>query len=208
MEITRSLLGCREMLTSQGSIQPSITPLEIIHRVVKQPYTWGIPCVLQTRWVTSVSLSLGSWAKGASAGASWENPPGHRTADENGAFFHLERRQLAELLWVSSERGRISSPQQAPSLPKVGESTKKPARGLTALLEKCIPAALLKLQATAQLFAITNIFKEAFLGSNRTCLLQTQTFQKKKGGKEKRKGDLLLDLIFSIWISTTRTITK
>lgn len=76
------------------------------------------------------------------------------------------------------------------------------------LLEKCIPAALLKPQAMAQLFAITNIFKEAFLESDSTCLLQTWTFQKKMGGKEKRKGDLLLDLIFSIRISTTRTITK
>lgn len=52
--------------------------------------------------------------------------------------------------------------------PQRGESTKKPAQGMTARLEKCIPAALLKLQATAQWFVFRNIFKEAFLGSNRT----------------------------------------
>lgn len=79
-------------------------------------------------------------------------------------------------------------------LPKAGKSTKKPARGMTALLEKCIPAALLKLQATAQLFAFTNIFKEAFLGSDRTCL-QMQTFQKKKEGRRQEKET-------SSWISS------
>lgn len=75
-------------------------------------------------------------------------------------------------------------------LPEAGESTKKPAQGMTALLEKCIPAALLKLQATAQLFAFTNIFKEAFLGSDRTCL-QMQIFQKKgREGDKKRRPPL------------------
>jgi len=52
--------------------------------------------------------------------------------------------------------------------PQCGECTKKPAQGMTARLEKCIPAALLKLQATAQWFVYTNKFKGAILGSDRT----------------------------------------
>lgn len=142
-EIPRSPLGCRQMLTSQGSLHPtvtSVTSLAMVQRAVKYPCSWGIPCVLQTRWVTSTSFSLGNRGR-RSLRRGPLGPTGPCTAEENGASSHLERQQLPALLWVSSGTGWVSRPQRAPSLPTAGESTKKPARGLTALPEKCIPAA-------------------------------------------------------------------
>lgn len=74
------------------------------------------------------------------------------------------------------------------SLPLKSREEHKEDSTMTVLLEKCIPAALLKVQATAQLFVITNSSKEAFLGSNRTCLLQTwRTFWEKKKRREGEK---------------------
>lgn len=68
------------------------------------------------------------------------------------------------------------------------QSRGEPEQGLTVLLEKCIPAGFLKLQATAQLFVITNVPKQTFLGFERTCLLQKQRFWKKKReGRTKEK---------------------
>lgn len=61
VEVSRLLLGCWELFTSQGNIHHhSIIPLATVHQAVKCPYSLGIPCTLQTWWATSVSLRLGN----------------------------------------------------------------------------------------------------------------------------------------------------
>lgn len=92
----------------------------MVHQAVKHPCSLGIPCTLGGQLQPHYGWAIE--AEGTSAGASCENPMGHCTTDENGAFFYLECQQLDELLWVSSERGWISLPQWVPSLPKVGGS--------------------------------------------------------------------------------------
>lgn len=126
-----------------------------------------------------------------------------------GHFLNLECWQLTELVWVSRERGWISQPQCAPSLSKVGKSTKKIAQWqcclknvFQLLSSKC------KLQPSC-LWSQT-VLKRHFWGPTGPASSRHggRFGKKKKGGKEKRKGSVLLALIFSIQISTTRTITK